>query len=219
MAGRRRSFGAIRQKPNGNWEARYRDKAKQTHYRYFITKAEAEAHLSMVHTAMLRDEWIDPGRGRVTLAEWSVYWMRHKRKLRPRTAALYEHLLRCHIVPAFGAWPMSAIKREDVDSWLTTMHANENFGATTEARAFRLLNQMFKSAVKERTVSFNPCDNVDAPSEPETDARFLTAEQVEALADAATKTFGRIDVWMNIAGVGANGRFWDIPVADYSIPT
>jgi len=40
--------------------------------------------------------------------------------------------------------------------------------------------------------------------------------QVEALADAATRRFGRIDVWMNIAGVGANGRFWEMPVADYS---
>jgi short-subunit dehydrogenase len=42
------------------------------------------------------------------------------------------------------------------------------------------------------------------------------ADQVEALAAAATQRFGRIDVWMNIAGVGANGRFWDVPVADYS---
>jgi short-subunit dehydrogenase len=40
--------------------------------------------------------------------------------------------------------------------------------------------------------------------------------QVEALATAATARFGRIDVWMNIAGVGATGRFWDIPVADSS---
>ena len=41
-------------------------------------------------------------------------------------------------------------------------------------------------------------------------------EQVEALADAATRRFGRIDVWMNIAGGLAVGRFWEIPVADYS---
>jgi short-subunit dehydrogenase len=40
--------------------------------------------------------------------------------------------------------------------------------------------------------------------------------QVEALASAATARFGRIDVWMNIAGVGAAGAFWDVPVADYS---
>ena len=42
------------------------------------------------------------------------------------------------------------------------------------------------------------------------------ADQVEALAAAATQRFGRVDVWMNIAGVGATGRFWDVPVADYS---
>jgi short-subunit dehydrogenase len=41
-------------------------------------------------------------------------------------------------------------------------------------------------------------------------------EQVEALAQAAVQRFGGIDVWMNIAGVGALGRFWDVPVADYS---
>ncbi|MBB3691422.1 SDR family oxidoreductase [Sphingomonas sp. BK580] len=41
-------------------------------------------------------------------------------------------------------------------------------------------------------------------------------DQVKALADAATRQFGRIDVWMNIAGVGAAGKFWDVPVADYS---
>jgi short-subunit dehydrogenase len=40
--------------------------------------------------------------------------------------------------------------------------------------------------------------------------------QVEALADAASRRFGTIDVWMNIAGTGANGSFWDIPVADQS---
>lgn len=42
------------------------------------------------------------------------------------------------------------------------------------------------------------------------------ADQVEAVATAAEQRFGRFDVWMNIAGVGANGRFWDMPAADYS---
>ena len=41
-------------------------------------------------------------------------------------------------------------------------------------------------------------------------------EDVDALAKAAVARFGRVDVWMNVAGVGAIGRFWDIPVQDYS---
>jgi len=42
------------------------------------------------------------------------------------------------------------------------------------------------------------------------------AEDIDALAKAAVRRFGRIDVWMNVAGVGAIGRFWEIPVQDYS---
>ena len=37
---------------------------------------------------------------------------------------------------------------------------------------------------------------------------------VDRLAAAAVGRFGRIDVWMNIAGAGAVGRFWEIPVED-----
>lgn len=38
--------------------------------------------------------------------------------------------------------------------------------------------------------------------------------QVERLAKAAVTRFGRIDIWINDAGVGALGRFEDIPLAD-----
>jgi short-subunit dehydrogenase len=37
-------------------------------------------------------------------------------------------------------------------------------------------------------------------------------EEVERLAEAATRTMGRIDVWINDAGVGALGRFERIPL-------
>jgi short-subunit dehydrogenase len=42
------------------------------------------------------------------------------------------------------------------------------------------------------------------------------AEDIQRLADAAVAKFGRIDVWINDVGVGAIGRFWDIPVEDQS---
>lgn len=41
-------------------------------------------------------------------------------------------------------------------------------------------------------------------------------EDVQRLADSALKRFGTIDVWINDVGVGAIGRFWEIPLEDYS---
>lgn len=42
------------------------------------------------------------------------------------------------------------------------------------------------------------------------------SDQVERLAKAAVARFGKIDVWVNDAGVGVIGRFWEIPVTDFS---
>jgi short-subunit dehydrogenase len=39
-------------------------------------------------------------------------------------------------------------------------------------------------------------------------------EDVQRLADTAVSLFGKVDVWINMAGVGAIGAFWNIPLAD-----
>lgn len=41
------------------------------------------------------------------------------------------------------------------------------------------------------------------------------SREVELLAQKAMSTYGHIDVWINNAGVGALGPFWDIPLADH----
>jgi short-subunit dehydrogenase len=41
-------------------------------------------------------------------------------------------------------------------------------------------------------------------------------EDIQRLATAATTRFGRVDVWINFAGIGAIGRFWEIPIEDHA---
>ncbi len=40
-------------------------------------------------------------------------------------------------------------------------------------------------------------------------------DEVAALAQAAVSKFGRLDVWVNVAGAGALGRFEDVPLVDH----
>lgn len=45
-------------------------------------------------------------------------------------------------------------------------------------------------------------------------ADITRPEDINRLADAAVKEYGKIDVWINMAGVAAIGRFWETPPAD-----
>jgi short-subunit dehydrogenase len=42
------------------------------------------------------------------------------------------------------------------------------------------------------------------------------AANMQRLADAAVKEFGKIDVWINNAGVGSVGPFWKIPIEEHA---
>jgi short-subunit dehydrogenase len=46
-------------------------------------------------------------------------------------------------------------------------------------------------------------------------ADVSSEEDVRNLADTALREFGRIDVWINMAGVGALGAFDEVPLADH----
>jgi short-subunit dehydrogenase len=39
------------------------------------------------------------------------------------------------------------------------------------------------------------------------------SSQLKRLADVAQREFGKVDVWINNAGVGSIGKFWEIPLA------
>ncbi|WP_207797828.1 SDR family NAD(P)-dependent oxidoreductase [Flavobacterium piscis] len=41
-------------------------------------------------------------------------------------------------------------------------------------------------------------------------------EDLQRVAEAAVKEHSKIDVWINMAGVAAIGRFWDVPVEDHA---
>lgn len=76
----------IVKRSDGRWRARYRDNAGKEHSRHFKRKVDAQRWLDVVTTGM----YVDPGRSRITVAEWSRRWLETK----ARPEAVHEGALR-----------------------------------------------------------------------------------------------------------------------------
>ncbi len=216
----RRSFGNVRRKPSGKWEARYtHPETGDVFYRYFITKGESDDFLAITESELLRGEWLDPNEGARPVRRWADDWFASLRKQRPRTLATYRYCIDRHIVPALGDVPIARLSPERVDAWLTAMQANPKFGDATVNRAYKVLNLMMKVAVQRRYVRFNPCEPVEAPADPRRDQVILNPSQVADLAEAVEPygpqyramvllaAYGGLR-WGEVAGLGVQHVDW-----------
>ena len=59
---------------------------------------------------------LDPSAGAVPFAKYAADWL-EQRQLSPKTAQLYELLLRLHLVPTFGDMSIGDTRQEHVRAW------------------------------------------------------------------------------------------------------
>lgn len=116
--GRRNSWGSIRRLPSGRYQARYRIEVEEfVAPQTFRTKRDAEAFLAGVRADVEHGAWVNPGAGRITLADYAWRWLEQQPDLRPRTRELYEGELRLHILPVLGEVELSALSTVRVRAW------------------------------------------------------------------------------------------------------
>lgn len=187
----RRSFGSVRKRTSGRWEARYtHPDTGELFYRYFITKAEAEDYLSITDAEFLRGDWLDPNHGAKVVKVWAEDWYQSLRKPRLRTLATYRTAIDRHIVPHLGEVQMGRLSSEMVDAWVRDLEA-AGFGPSTVSKAFRVLSMMMGNAVRRRYLRFNPCAEAESPQAPDSRSQVvLTPAQVADLA-RAVEVFGQ----------------------------
>ena len=126
MASGRRHFGSVRQRSSGRWQASYfhqgkRHAAPDT----FKEKKDAQKWLSTVETDILRGGWIDPRAGRILFAEYATEWLTSRPDLRPRSVIVYQSLLKCHLIPAFGKLPIASVSPTQVRTWYAGLVAEK----------------------------------------------------------------------------------------------
>jgi hypothetical protein len=210
----RRRFGSIRRLPSGRWQARYRTNDGRQHLapKTFATKTEATRHLAEVEADLSRGQWSDPRLGRTTFAAWAARWEATTVNLRANTQAAYRNLLRRYLLPTFGPMPLADLDAMAVRSWLAKLE-RDGVGASTRAKAYRLLSRILGTAIESGYLARNPCTIRGAASEPAPEMRFATVKQVAALADAIPPRFRALVLvaaytglrWGELAGLRSSG--------------
>ena len=146
-------------------------------------------------------------------AKYAADWL-DQRQLSPKTAQLYELLLRLHLAPTFGEMSISDIRQEHVRAWRaaelkTGPKQHPPFGPVTVAKAYRLLRAILSTAVTDKRIRENPCQVKGADKESSPERPVLSVPEVFRLADAMAPryralvllaTFGNMR-WGELAGL------------------
>ncbi len=171
-----------RDRRRGNWLARWRDPAGRDRSKSFGRKVDAERFLAQLAADMHRGMYIDPAAGKVTLGTLAETWTSGLEHLKPSTAERYRGIVRRHIVPKWGRWPLRSITHSDVTAWVGELHRS---GLGSVRQIYRVLSLILAAAVEDRRIARNPAAGVSLPRRVRSEPRFLTATEVGELAQAA----------------------------------
>lgn len=174
----------IAKRPNGKWRARYRDAAGREHARHFARKVDAERWVTAERAKLQRGDWTDPARARITVGELATAWLERKLDLKPSTRARYSSIIERHVMPTWAGVPLSAVAYEDVAAWVGRLSAAGLSGSSVR-QCHRVLSLILADAVRGRRIQSNPAEGVELPRAAKPDKRFLTADEVARLAEAA----------------------------------
>jgi integrase len=176
-------------KSGRRYDVRLRDATGRVYNRTFATKREAETYAALERADRSRGAWVDPRRGTVTLEDWSALWLSQRPELRVRTRELYRGLLDHHILPELGQVEVAKLSPSQVRAWHAKLQAADGPGASTVAKAYRLLRAIMRTAVADEVVIRNPCQVERAGIEHAPERPVATVAEVTLLADTIAQRF------------------------------
>jgi hypothetical protein len=182
------------------WLARWVDHDGQERSRAFDRKAEAQAHIAEVTTALTTGTYADPRRGAATFGTVAEPWFDSKAGLKAKTRAGYRSLLDVVVLPRWKDLALRDISHADIQAWVHTLSTDptarqrkasvpdderQGLSAARVIQAFQVVDGVLNYAVRSHYLAFNPADGVQLPRKTTLEKYALTHDQVRALADAA----------------------------------
>jgi integrase len=118
------------------------------------------------------------------VGDWSQRWLDSKGNLKASTRDRYAGILATHVRPAWATVRLDAVTHDAVQAWTAGLTAS-GLAAASVVKAHRVLSMVLAYAVRSRRLASNPADGVTLPRVVRADRRYLRADQVAALSNAA----------------------------------
>jgi integrase len=142
------------------------------------TRGAAEIRCKQVDIEQALDTYLDPARGRITLADWVAIWETGHIAGPARWAAYRSHL-RNHILPRFGDVPLNQITRQSVKIFVKQLKTR--LADSSTANVMALFGLLMREAVADRRIPINPCQGVKVITQRPPERPHATAAQVNQI--------------------------------------
>jgi integrase len=169
-------------------------KPYQLRYRDPDTGKEVTEHFRLISKAKDRqkevayekehDQYIDPRLGKIRFGELARQRLDASIDLRDSTKATNGSYMRCHILPRFGDRPIGRLRAAEIQAWVSEL-SDKGLSPKTIRECYRLLASVLQFAVDSGFLVQSPCGRtVKLPRIPHQEQRFLSAVQIDEVADA-----------------------------------
>ncbi len=177
---RRTSSGETR------WDVRYRDEGRRQRKKTFERKVDAQRFANTVEADLLRGDWIDPNKGKEPFEMWAERWLTTLGDKKPKTAESYESIVRKHLLPRFGSWPIAAIDHQAVLGLVRELQTS-GLGPGTVRNIRDVLRLVLELAVRSGTIKTNPVAGVKVAKPRRQETVFLEPTQIMQLATEVSR--------------------------------
>lgn len=176
----------ISQRKDGLYCARFVDKCRKRHEKYFSAIPEARNWLDEARYADKHDVFIPSD---MTVDDWFNYWITNiVGDLAPNTRRNYKERYEHNIQPVIGKLKLSDVKPLHCKMVLNSM--DENYAGSTIRQAYITMGTMLKSALMNDLIAKHPMNGVryTKPVRAKSDIKFLTLDEQEKFLEVAKRS-------------------------------
>jgi integrase len=205
-------MASVKKRADGKWRARFRDERNVEHARHFAKRSDAQSWLDAQTARLVAGEHIAPRAGRVmTFDAYADEWLATKADVAASTMGNVKGRLRKHAKPYFGGMRLASVRPSHARAFVASLVADGLAPSTVKAITLTT-GQVFAQAVEDGLIARSPFAKVTMPSDRHREEmHFLTAEQVNGLADAIDPRY-RTAIYLTAFGGLRAGELWALRV-------